>query len=116
MDNLIFIYGALKEAIRDHDWGDACHYSALLKNKGFFEGKSRRGWRIFECEKFQIEGETFGCGAKFMEPTRDCFSPSVETCHICGEEVRPSLGFYDDSLKIDSSCNLKDKPEKIILK
>lgn len=84
--------------------------------KGFFEGKSRRGWMFFECEKFQIEGDDFGCGSEFMEPTRDCFSYSISTCPICNEEVHPFGGFYDDALKVDSHFNLVDFPETIVLK
>jgi hypothetical protein len=51
---------------------------------GALAGPSRRpvpGWRFFVCPE---------CGRAFQEPTRDCHSPSVETCPECQMDVRPS--------------------------
>lgn len=115
MNDTIFYYASLKESIRDNDWRDAIHYSAKLKTGGFFENKSRQGWRLFECEKFQIEDYEYGCGYEFLEPTRDFLSPSISTCPHCGEDVAPLGGYYDETLKVNSSFNLTNQPKPIIL-
>ena len=44
---------------------------------------ARQGYRIFECDN---------CHLRVQWPTRDCLSPSVETCPECRTYMRP-LGY-----------------------
>lgn len=57
----------------------------------------RRGWRTFLCDE---------CGHHWEEATRDCLSPSVDTCPICHEWVHPTASRVDESLPVDKSLNL----------
>lgn len=112
------LHCCLLEALSQNDFGDAAHYSRMLIRDGFL--KSRRGWRLFECEKYEFEGHEYGCGTKFLRATRDFSSPSSDTCPVCSEKlesetVYPQLGFYDGKLKINESCNLTDTPKDVIL-
>ena len=118
MDPNVSLYGLLKEAIYEKNYFDADHFSYLLKANKFFDQKSKRGWRKFKCHNYNDEEAKYGCegcGAEFLIATRDCFSPSLETCPICGEEVFPSGGFYDDTLSVDESFNLTNTPDPILL-
>ena len=114
MDPNVSLYGLLKEAIYEKNYFDADHFSYLLKANKFFDQKSKRGWRKFQCNNYNEEAE-YGCGAEFLIATRDCFSPSLETCPICGEEVFPSGGFYDDTLSVNEYFNLTNTPDPILL-
>ena len=114
MDPNVSLYGLLKEAIYEKNYFDADHFSYLLKANKFFDQKSKRGWRKFQCNIYNEEAE-YGCGAEFLIATRDCFSPSLETCPICGEEVFPSGGFYDDTLSVNEYFNLTNTPDPILL-
>lgn len=59
----------------------------------------RRGWRKFVCE----------CGHEFELATRDCFSPSGESCLKCCEWVHPSEHRIDAGLACDTMGNLIEK-------
>jgi hypothetical protein len=115
MDPNVSLYGLLKQAIYEKDYSDAVHFSYLLKENNFFDQKSRQGWRKFKCHIYNDKESQQGCGAEFLNASRDCFSPSLDTCPNCGEEVFPSGGFYDDTLSVNESFNLTNIPESINL-
>jgi hypothetical protein len=105
----------LFEAIQEKNWHQANHFSNELIKLGYFKGQSKKGWRIFNCEEYEFEGEKYGCGLRFMVPTRDFSSPSLDSCHNCIEECHPEFGFYDEKLKVDEFFNLTNTPEAIML-
>ncbi len=109
----------LTEAIQEKNWSLAWKYSQQLINSGYFIGRGRKGWRVFECEKYKVKfshgEEEYGCGCKFMLPTRDFSSPSLDTCPKCNEECHPDYGFYDEKLTTDNHFNLTNTPESIKL-
>lgn len=58
----------------------------------------RIGWRYFRCDE---------CDKEYVLPSRDCFSPSVETCAGCMEDMSP----YDHKVDLliphnRHTCNL----------
>lgn len=114
MKKEILLRCCLREAISQKDWGDATHYSKMLLNGGCLNN-SRRGWRFFNCEKFQINGETRGCGAGFLRATRDFASPSLDSCPECREELVPVFGFFDEDLKVSEYSNLMEIPKDVFL-
>ena len=65
-----------------------------------------QGWRRFDCDE---------CGATFEEATRDCGSPSGESCE-CGAWVFPTTCREDASLPVDPlTGNLTIRCERVIL-
>lgn len=56
-----------------------------------------RGWRTFRCPT---------CGHHWGEATRDCHSPSGDSCPICYEWLVPTEPREDPSLAVDSNLNL----------
>lgn len=61
------------------------------------ESKLRRGWRFFMCED---------CGKDWKLATRDCFSPSGESCPSCGSWAFPHASKLDPELSCDELGNL----------
>ena len=59
--------------------------------------KPLAGWRYFHCDD---------CGYKWHEASRDCKSPSTETCPECYMAVWAYKSVVDESLKTDGSGNL----------
>lgn len=56
----------------------------------------RIGWREFECPE---------C-CKFTWPSRDCYSPSAETCPKCGECLCPRTAYPDPFIPHDDMGNI----------
>lgn len=55
------------------------------------------GMRHFVCEE---------CGHKYSEATRDCMSPSVETCQKCYTDNQPDTYTMHEEWPTDKSGNL----------
>lgn len=55
------------------------------------------GIRFFEC---------FDCGISYEEKTRDCFSPSVESCPNCFADNAPFKNEQHPEWPLDKSGNL----------
>ena len=55
------------------------------------------GIRFFEC---------FDCGLTYEEKTRDCFSPSVESCPNCFADNQPFKKEEHPEWPVDKSGNL----------
>jgi len=57
----------------------------------------RTGWRAFTC---------YECKYRWAEPTRDRFSPSVESCPRCSDNCVPERYWHDEELQTDKFGNL----------
>lgn len=58
---------------------------------------SRQGMRSFMCDE---------CGHDWIEASRDCLSPSIETCPKCRADVHPGACELRPDWPLDSMGNL----------
>jgi hypothetical protein len=64
------------------------------------KNKLMRGWRLFKCHD---------CALKWELPSRDCTSPSGESCPLCNGCEFPYERRIDEKLIVDSMGNLLEE-------